>query len=490
MHEAVTTGLTAEAAVERVQSDNRARMMRQTDPYLRERLHDLDDLASRLMRELVGRDHAPTREQLPDNAILVARSMGPAALLDYDRKKLRGLVLEEGGPTSHVSIVARALGIAAVGQIANATGIVDPGDAIIVDGTMGHVYVRPTPDVEKNYADRVRLRARRQAQYAELRDKPTVTRDGEKIALLLNAGLLVDLPHIAETGAAGIGLFRTELQFMVAPELPRNAEQLRLYRQVLDAAGSRPVTFRTLDIGGDKVLPYLRFEEEEENPALGWRAIRFGLDRPGLLRTQIRALLDAAAERELRIMFPMVTTVDEFDQAKALVEKELTHLRRHGHTLPARVHVGVMVEVPALLYQLDELLTRVDFVSVGSNDLMQFMFAADRSNTRLAGRFDPISPPFLRALKLVADKGRAANKPVTLCGELASQPIGALALAAIGYRSMSVSASSVGPVKAMLLDLDTRKASALVNPLLDGAKPKETVRQTLEAFAAAEGLQL
>ena len=428
MHEAVMTGLTAEAAVERVQSDNRARMMRQTDPYLRERLHDLDDLANRLMRELVGRDHAPTREQLPDNAILVARAMGPAALLDYDRKKLRGLVLEEGGPTSHVSIVARALGIAAVGQIANATGIVDPGDAIIVDGTMGHVYVRPTADVEKNYADRVRLRARRQAQYAELRGRPTVTKDGEKIALLLNAGLLVDLPHIAETGAAGIGLFRTELQFMVAPELPRNAEQLRLYRQVLDAAGSRPVTFRTLDIGGDKVLPYLRFEEEEENPALGWRAIRFGLDRPGLLRTQIRALLDAAAERELRIMFPMVTTVDEFDQAKALVEKELTHLRRHGHTLPARVHVGVMVEVPALLYQLDELLTRVDFVSVGSNDLMQFMFAADRSNTRLSGRFDPISPPFLRALKLVADKGRAANKPVTLCGELASQPIGALAL--------------------------------------------------------------
>ena len=490
MHEAVTTGLTAEAAVERVQSDNRARMMRQTDPYLRERLHDLDDLASRLMRELVGRDHAPTREQLPDNAILVARAMGPAALLDYDRKKLRGLVLEEGGPTSHVSIVARALGIAAVGQIANATGIVDPGDAIIVDGTMGHVYVRPTPDVEKNYADRVRLRARRQAQYAELRDKPTVTKDGEKIALLLNAGLMVDLPHIAETGAHGIGLFRTELQFMVAPELPRTAEQLRLYRQVLDAAGTRPVTFRTLDIGGDKVLPYLRFEEEEENPALGWRAIRFGLDRPGLLRTQIRALLDAAAERELRIMFPMVTTVGEFDQAKMLVEKELTHLRRHGHTLPARVHVGVMVEVPALLYQLDELLTRVDFVSVGSNDLMQFMFAADRSNTRLAGRFDPISPPFLRALKLIADKGRAANKPVTLCGELASQPIGALALVAIGYRSLSVSASSVGPVKAMLLDLDTRKAAALVNPLLDGAKHKETVRQALEGFAAAEGLQL
>ena len=490
MNEAVMTGLTAEAAVERVQSDNRARMMRQTDPYLRERLHDLDDLANRLMRQLVGRDHAPRREELPDNAILVARAMGPAALLDYDRKKLRGLVLEEGGPTSHVSIVARALGIAAVGQIANATGIVDPGDAIIVDGTMGHVYVRPTADVEKNYADRVRLRARRQAQYAELRDKPTVTKDGEKIALLLNAGLLVDLPHIAETGAAGIGLFRTELQFMVAHDMPRAAEQLRLYRDVLNAAGKRPVTFRTLDIGGDKVLPYLRFEDDEENPALGWRAIRLGLDHPELLSTQIRALLDAAADRELRIMFPMVTTVGEFDQAKVLVERELTQLRRDGHTLPARVHVGVMVEVPALLYQLDELLTRVDFVSVGSNDLMQFMFAADRSNTHVASRFDPISPPFLRALKTVADKARAANKPVTLCGELASQPIGALALVAIGYRSMSVSASAVGPVKAMLLDLDTRKATELINPLLDGAKQKETLRQALEAFAQAQGLQI
>jgi phosphotransferase system enzyme I (PtsP) len=489
MHEAVMTGLTAEAAVERVQSDNRARMMRQTDPYLRERLHDLDDLANRLMRQLVGRDHAPSREQLPDNTILVARAMGPAALLDYDRKKLRALVLEEGGPTSHVSIVARALGIAAVGQIANATGIVDPGDPIIVDGAMGHVYVRPTPDVEKNYAERVRLRARRQAQYAALRDKPCVTKDGEKIALLLNAGLLVDLPHIAETGAAGIGLFRTELQFMVTPTLPRIHEQLALYRQVLDAAEDRPVTFRTLDIGGDKVLPYMRFEEEE-NPALGYRAIRLGLDRPGLLRSQIRALLDAAAGRELRIMFPMVTTIDEFDQAKGFVERELTHLRRHGHTLPDRVHVGVMVEVPALLYQLDELLARVDFLSVGSNDLAQFMFAADRSNVQLANRFDSISPPFLRALKHIVDRAREANKPVTLCGELASQPIGALALIAIGYRSMSLSASSVGPVKAMVLDCDAAKVAALMRPLLDGANHRAKLRERLETFAAAEGLQI
>ncbi len=319
LEEAVMTGLTAEAAVERVQSDTRARMLRQTDPYLRERLHDLDDLANRLMRQLTGRDHAPSRESLPENAILVARSMGPAALLDYDRKRLRGLVLEEGGPHSHVAIVARALGIAAVGDIDNATGIADPGDAIIVDGAGGDVQLRPLPDMEAAYAERVRLRARRQQQYQALRDLPCVTKDGQHIALSINAGLSVDLPHIADTGASGIGLFRTELQFMVAPNFPRASEQYALYRAVLDAAGERPVTFRTLDIGGDKVLPYMR-NIEEENPALGWRAIRLGLDRPALLRTQLRALLRAGGGRALKIMFPMIATVAEFDQAKELVE--------------------------------------------------------------------------------------------------------------------------------------------------------------------------
>ncbi|MFL5042235.1 MAG: putative PEP-binding protein, partial [Xanthobacteraceae bacterium] len=303
LREAVMTGLTAEAAVERVQSDARARMLRQTDPFLRDRLHDLDDLAHRLMRQLTGQDHAPSRELLPDNAVIVARSMGPATLLDYDRKRLRGLVLEEGGPNSHVAIVARALGIATVGQIENATGAADPGDAIIVDGTTGDLHVRPPPDVETAYIERVRLRARRQAQYLALRDKPCVTRDGEPVSLMLNAGLMVDLPHIAETGAAGIGLFRTELQFMISPAFPRATEQFALYQAVLNAADGRPVTFRTLDIGGDKVLPYMR-SVEEENPALGWRAIRLGLDRPGLLRSQVRALLKAGSDRELKVMFP------------------------------------------------------------------------------------------------------------------------------------------------------------------------------------------
>ncbi len=409
LEEAVMTGLTAEAAVERVQSDTRARMLRQTDPFLRERLHDLDDLANRLMRQLTGRDHAPSRDNLPENAILVARSMGPAALLDYDRKRLRGLVLEEGGAHSHVAIVARALGIPVVGEVDNAAGIADPGDAIIVDGSTGDLHIRPLPDMAAAYAERVRLRARRQQQYQALRDRPCVTKDGEEVRLMLNAGLTVDLPHIADTGAAGIGLFRTELQFMVAPNFPRTSEQYTLYRAVMDAAGDKPVIFRTLDIGGDKVLPYMH-SVEEENPALGWRAIRLGLDRPGLLRTQLRALLRAAGSRALRIMFPMVSTVAEFEQARELVERELTHLRRHGHKLPDEVQVGSMVEVPSLLYQLDDLLERADFLSVGSNDLVQFLYAVDRGNPRVAARFDALSAPVLARAERDCRQGPRAQQ--------------------------------------------------------------------------------
>jgi len=489
LEEAVLTGLTAEAAVERVQSDTRARMLRQTDPYLRERLHDLDDLANRLLRQLLGRDHAPAREHLPENAVIVARSMGPAALLDYDRKRLRGLVLEEGGPTSHVAIIARALGIAAVGEIENAIGLVDPGDAIIVDGASGEVHIRPSSDLETSYIERVRVRARRQLQYFALRDKPCVTRDGVEIALLLNAGLLVDLPHIADTGAAGIGLFRTELQFMVAAQFPRTGEQLSLYRAVLDAAAGLPVTFRTLDVGGDKVLPYMR-NVEEENPALGWRAIRLGLDRPALLRSQIRALLRAASGRDLRLMFPMIATVHEFDNARALVEHELTYLRRHNHRLPEHVEVGTMVEVPSLLYQLDELLDRVDFLSVGSNDLAQFLFAADRGNPLVNTRFDDLSVPMLRALKDIADRSRAHGKPVTLCGEMASKTVGALALIALGYRKLSLVPSAVGPVKAMAMELDAGKAQALVHGLIAQKNGAGSIRDTLTAFAQAEGIPL
>jgi phosphotransferase system enzyme I (PtsP) len=486
IREAVMSGLTAEAAVERVQNDTRARMLRQTDPYLRDRLHDLDDLANRLLRQLVGWDHLGEFE-LPRDAIIVARNMGPAELLDYDREKLRGLVLEEGAPTSHVIIVARALGIATVGQVDGILDLVNSGDPIIVDGLSGEVHVRPPADVEGAYVEKVRFRARRQEQYRQLRDKPAVTRDGQSIDLMVNAGLLVDLPHVAEAGAAGIGLFRTELQFMVAATFPRMREQLALYRAVLDASTELPVTFRSLDVGGDKVLPYLR-SAQEENPALGWRAIRMALDRPGLLRTQIRALLHAAAGRELRLMFPMITEVDEFDRARSMVERERKHLTRHGYELPKKIMLGAMVEVPSLLWQLEELVARVDFLSVGSNDLLQFLFAIDRANSQLAERFDPLSPAPLRALRKVIEVASSGGVPVTLCGELAGDPLSAMALMGIGYRSISMTPAAIGPVKAMLMSLDLAELENWILPELE--LPHDGLRKELIAFAQKHDVQL
>jgi phosphotransferase system enzyme I (PtsP) len=413
--------------------------------------------------------------------------MGPAALLDYDRKRLRALVLEEGGPTSHVAIIARALNIPAIGNVNNAIGLVEAGDAIIVDSATGEVHIRPSQELENHYKERVRVRARRQLQYQALRDKPCVTRDGVEISLLMNAGLLVDLPHVDETGASGVGLFRTELQFMVAGQFPRPPEQLSLYRSVLDAAAGRPVTFRTLDVGGDKVLPYMKIVAEE-NPALGWRAIRIGLDRPALLRSQVRALLRASSGRTLRLMFPMIAAVHEFDAAKGLVERELTYLRRHNHRLPDRVEVGTMLEVPALLYQLDELLDRVDFLSVGSNDLAQFLFAADRGNPKVSSRFDDLSVPLLRALRHIAERAEAHSKPVTLCGEMASKTVSAMALIALGYRNLSLVPSAIGPVKAMALELDVGRAAALVRTLIAHKDGGGSIRDELMAFAETEGI--
>jgi phosphotransferase system enzyme I (PtsP) len=488
IREAINSGLTAEAGVERVQSDARARMMRQSDPYLRERLHDLDDLANRVLAALVDGGATTRSGDLPENAIVVARNMGPAALLDYDRSRLRGLVLEEGGPASHVAIVARTLGIPAVSEVEGIVGLADNGDAIIIDGA-GDVHLRPQPDVETAYREKARLRARRQEQYRKLKDVPCVTKDGIGITLALNAGLSVDLPHIAETGAQGIGLFRTELQFMIAERFPTTAKQRRLYAAVLDAAGELPVVFRTLDIGGDKLLPYQR-AVEEENPALGWRAIRIGLDRPGLLRSQVRALLQAASGRDIAIMFPMIATVDEFDRARDIVRREEDYLKRHGHVLPTSCRLGTMIEAPSLLFQLEELLARVDFVSVGSNDLLQFLFAADRDNPRVSDRFDPLSPAALRALMRIADQANAMSIPATVCGELAGRPLEAMVLIALGYRSLSMPPASIGPVKAMLLSLDAGLLRRSILPMVQELGCNRTLRSEITALARAHGVTI
>ena len=478
MEEAIRNGLTAEAAVEKVQSDTKARMMRLTDPYLRERMHDFDDLANRLLRQLTGFSPHSAAEGFPNDAIVFARAMGAAELLDYPRANLRGLVLEEGAVTSHVVIVARAMGIAVVGQAAGAVALAENGDPVIIDGDDGKVHVRPVADLQKAYEEKVKLRAKRQEQFRALRDVEPVTKDGHRIKLQMNAGLLVDLPQLADSGADGIGLFRTELQFMISSTMPKGEEQESFYRNVLKQAAGRPVTFRTLDIGGDKVVPYFR-SQEEENPALGWRAIRLSLDRPGLLRTQLRALLKAASGAELKMMLPMVTEVSEIRAVRELMQKEIQHISKFGHQLPKKLQFGAMLEVPALLWQLDELMDEVDFVSVGSNDLFQFAMAVDRGNARVSDRFDVLGRPFLRILRDIVRAGERNKTPVTLCGEMASKPLSAMALLGIGFRSISMSPTAIGPVKAMLLGLDIGRLSEVLTAALDDDTPGVSVRDLL-----------
>jgi phosphotransferase system enzyme I (PtsP) len=489
LEEAIRNGLTAEAAVEKVQSDTRARMIHLTDPYLRERLHDFDDLANRLLRQLTGYSARSFQERFPDDAVIVARAMGAAELLDYTRPNIRGLVLEDGAVTSHVVIVARAMGIPVVGQVHGVVSLAENGDPIIVDGEEGRVHLRPLAEVENAYVQKVRFRARRQEQFRSLRAVPPVTKDGQKIGLLMNAGLLVDLPQLDESGAEGIGLFRTELQFMIASRMPRTDEQEAFYRGVLAQAGERPVTFRTLDIGGDKVIPYFR-AAEEENPALGWRAVRLAIDRPGLLRIQFRALLKAAAGRELKLMIPMVTEVSELRIVRELLDREIAHLGRFGHELPSAIKFGAMLEVPNLLWQLDELMDEVDFVSVGSNDLFQFSMAVDRGNARVADRFDTLERPFLRMLRRVVLAAERTGTQLTLCGEMAGRPLGAMALLGLGFRSISMSPVAIGPVKSMLLTLDLAKLEGFLVEAIEDTKPSRSTRELLADYAAANAIAL
>ncbi len=487
----IDSGLTAEAAVEKVQLNNKVRMQKISDPYLRERLSDLDDLANRLNRHLMGLAGTAASKTLPDKAILIAENMGPADLLDYDRERLCGVVLRDGSPTAHVAIVARALGIPMVGQMEEALLEVAEGENVIINGIDGVVYFSPPPEILQSYRENIESRNVMLAEYEQLRDKPARTLDGVDVALLVNAGLTIDMDGLKRSGASGVGLFRTEFQFMVSASLPRVGPQAEFYRDILDLAEGKPVVFRTLDIGGDKPVSFLK-RDDEANPALGWRAIRIAFDRPALLRYQVRALLNAAAGRELNIMFPMISDVSEFKMARSILNKEIDRQKkRHKgskNALPKNIRVGTMLEVPALIWQLDNLLPLLDFVSVGSNDLMQFFFACDRENPKLAGRYDPVSPPALLMLKSIVDKCNDHNVPITLCGEIGGKPITALALLAIGFRRLSIAPASVGPVKMMIRSMDLSSVEPYLESLL--SRSDHSLRGLLTTFARDRGIKI
>ncbi|MEN8196689.1 MAG: phosphoenolpyruvate--protein phosphotransferase [Pseudomonadota bacterium] len=485
--EAIESGLTAEAAVQKIQDETSARMAQITDSYLRERAADFEDLADRLLQHLAGHQNGGM-DALPtdlSDMVVVAKSMGPGQLLDYDRDRLRALLLEDGSPTSHVAIVARALDIPVVGRVRGLLDRIEPFDPVIVDGDNGQVFIRPGDDVQQVFTRSVRAISRRKAAYAALRDEPAKTRDGFVFSLNLNAGLLVDITSMHETGADGVGLYRTEIPFMVRPDFPGVQAQAELYTRILDQAEGKPVVFRTLDIGGDKVLPYFS-EPVDENPAMGWRAIRIALDRPAILRQQLRALIQASAGRGLAVMFPMITEVAEFDSARAVLDIELQRAKSRGQKMPKTVQVGAMIEVPALTWQLPALFQRVDFLSVGSNDLVQFMFATDRGNPRMAERYDVLSPSVLTLLRSIADQCTAAGVPVTVCGEMAGQPLEAMALAGIGYRSLSMVAPSVGPVKDMIRSLELRRLADYLRTQCGSAD--HSLRGKLKSFAKDHGI--
>ncbi|WP_050929536.1 phosphoenolpyruvate--protein phosphotransferase [Aestuariivita boseongensis] len=447
MEEDIARGLSAEAAVEKEQSTARARMEQVQDAYLRERLSDLDDLSNRMLRILTGQG-AETGAEMPDDPILIARNIGPAELLEYGRK-LKGIVLEDGSVGSHAAIVARALAIPLVVHAGRITTEALNGDHIMVDGDQGLVHLRPDDTVVSAFREKIAMQAQAQERYASIKDKPAETLCGKVINLHMNAGLMADLPSLEGSGAEGVGLFRTELQFLVRNQMPKRTELVEIYARVMDAAKGKRVVFRTLDIGSDKVLPYMK-PNDEPNPALGWRAIRVGLDKPGVMRMQLQALLRAAGGRPLTIMFPFVAQFDEYTQARAEVDKAIAREEKLGHVLPEKIEIGAMLETPSLAFSPPKFFREVDFLSIGGNDLKQFFFAADRENERVRRRYDTLNVSFLTFIERIVERCAETDTPLSFCGEDAGRPIEALCLAAIGLRTLSMRPASIGPVKSLL----------------------------------------
>jgi phosphotransferase system enzyme I (PtsP) len=482
INEAIDSGLTAEAAIERVQQRMRARMRDIDDPLLQERMHDLEDLSNRLMRIVSGRMGTAAQTGLAHDTVLIARNLGPAELLEYDRRRLKGVLLEEGSLTSHMVIVARSIGVPVIGRLNDIRHSVEEGEPILVDGDNGSIIIRPTRPLVSSFEHRMTMSHKRRAEFAVAKSLPAVTRDGLHISVMVNAGLAEDAAALPMTGAEGIGLFRTEFQFLVSATLPGRERQQRLYTKVLESAGKRPVVFRTVDIGGDKALPYLAdIHDKGENPAMGWRALRLSLERPTLMRAQARALIEASGGKVLRVMFPMISEPWEYEEARGLFEEQVEWARKAHRKLPSKIEYGAMLEVPSLAEMLDQLLPRVDFLSLGTNDLTQFLFAADRSDPRLAQRYDWLSPAILRFLKRILDAARAANVPVRVCGEMAGRPLEAMALIGIGAENVSITPAGVGPVKAMIRSLDAAAARARLEQLL--AKPPKDMRKALGDWA-------
>ncbi|RYD96112.1 MAG: phosphoenolpyruvate--protein phosphotransferase, partial [Sphingobacteriales bacterium] len=454
------------------------------DPYLRERATDLRDLGRRVLAYL--QKSSQKRGEFPDRSILIGEELTASMLGEIPKEKLVGLVSVLGSSNSHVAILARAMDIPTVMGAVDLPYMQMDGRPIIVDGYRGAVYSNPNEHMLKHYTA-IDLEEQMLVKGLEaLKDLPCETKDNYRLTLLVNTGLMADVVRSLERGAEGVGLYRTEVPFLMRDRFPSEEEQRAIYREQLAAFAPHPVTIRTLDIGGDKALPY--FPIEEDNPFLGWRGIRITLDQPEIFLIQVRAMLRAnAATGNLGILLPMVTSLEEIDEARRLIDRAGREVEEQlGYELP-RTRLGVMIEVPSMVFMLPALVGRVEFISVGTNDLTQYLLAVDRNNTRVAGLYDSLHPAMLRVLRQIITSAEVAGLDVSLCGEMAGDPMGALLLTGMGFRNLSMNGRSVARVKYLLRRIDLADAEELAGRVLQ-AHFTTDVRQMTAAFMERRGL--
>ncbi|HOP45439.1 MAG TPA: phosphoenolpyruvate--protein phosphotransferase [Coprothermobacter proteolyticus] len=429
-----------------------------TDEYLKARAADLKDVTERIIRNLTGT--LLDLSQLPQNTVLVARDLAPSDTAQIDREHVVGLVTDEGGPTSHVAIMARSFQIPAVVGTKNATGEIKNGDLLVVDGNEGIVEVNPAEDSLKNYEQKQLQWKKEQSDLGELITVPSVTKDGAQVKLEANIGRPEEVETALKFGAEGVGLFRTEFLFMDRNTLPSEEEQFEAYKKALEGMRGQVVTIRTLDIGGDKDLPYLGLQREN-NPFLGWRAIRYCLDRRDVLKTQLRAILRASVYGKAAVMFPMISSVEEVVKAKEVLEEAKAELREEGQPFDEHVKVGIMVEIPSAAVAADLLAPEVDFFSIGTNDLTQYTLAVDRDNEKVREYYNPLHPAVLRLIKRVIDVGNTFGKEVAMCGELAGDDKATEILLGLGLQVFSMTPSSIPRVKKVVLSTNNEEAQAI-----------------------------
>lgn len=483
--ERIEAGNWAQGALREVIDEHMQNFALMDDPYLRERMSDVRDLGLRILAKLQDSETDDTRE-FPDNSILIGEDISTAMLLEVPLDKVSGVVSATGAANSHMAIVARALGIPTVVGVSDLP-VTSLDDAeMIVDAYLGRLFVQPSRALRKRYKDIIKEEQQLVAGLDAYKQKEAITPDGHVVALCVNTGLMADVARAKDRGAEGVGLYRSEIPFMLRERFPGEEEQRQIYRQQLEAFAPKPVTMRTLDIGGDKDLPY--FPIREDNPALGWRGVRITLDHPEIFMVQVRAMLKASAGLDnLNILLPMVTTVSEVEDSVALIHRAVEELREEGEFDVRLPRIGIMVEVPAAVIQIADLAKRVDFVSIGSNDLTQYLLAVDRNNSRVADLYSPYHPAVLRAVRYVVNEAHRVGKPVSICGEMAGDPGTAILLMAMGFDTLSMSASNLLKVRKTICHTPMALAKDLLEQILELDRPQD-IRDEVENVLSALGL--